>query len=521
MTTVIKIFGFLAVCALSLIPAKKALHMFQQNRYEFYRYTSWLFRKSNFRPSLTLILILFFLLVGNVLKGDLGILLCSIAALAYAWKLYQDEKKQDYVKPLVYTARVKRQIVFLTVLSVLVYLLFYRLRPCLGFCAALLLPYLLIYPMAALTLPLEKAVRQHYENEARKILKESPQLKKIGITGSFGKTSVKNIVGDLLNEHYYTLKTPASYNTPMGITRTVREYLKPTHQVFVCEMGADHVGEISYLMDFVKPTYGMVTSIGPQHLNTFGSLENIIKEKMQAIEKLPADGVGILNVDNPYIRDYPLENKVRTVTVGIHNTDADIVGKDIDYGENGSTFKAVIKGKEYAYETELLGENNVMNCLLAIALALEMGITPEETRKYLKEVRPIEHRLQKKIINGYRFLDNAFNSNPVGCRQSLDVLERMSGKRVIVTPGLIDLGGSEYQENKAFGAYMKGKADFVILVGELEKEALLEGLKESGYPEEQILCVNSEKEAFGYIYTRFTPSDTILLENDLPDAFLK
>ena len=97
--------------------------------------------------------------------------------------------------------------------------------------------------------------------------------------------------------------TPASYNTPMGITRTVREMLKPIHQVFVCEMGADHVGDIEELMNFVHPTIGVVTSIGPQHLNTFGSQENNVNEKMKMIEMLPEDGFGVLNYDNPFIRD--------------------------------------------------------------------------------------------------------------------------------------------------------------------------------------------------------------------------
>ncbi|MBQ1289497.1 MAG: UDP-N-acetylmuramoyl-tripeptide--D-alanyl-D-alanine ligase [Erysipelotrichaceae bacterium] len=518
----IKIMIVILCLLVAVIPSKRALHMFQQNRYELYRYSHWLFRKQTFEVSGLFLFVAVFV-IGHFFRGWLNTVFCAAGAAGAFWYLYESEKSKSFVKPLVYTLRVKRQIGFMAVLMLVLLFLLNKLtgNACLMGLCALLLPYLLIWPMAWLTEPLENAIKKSYENQARKILRDMPDLMSIGITGSYGKTSTKNVVGDLLSEHYRTLITPASYNTPMGITRTIRELLKPIHQVFVCEMGADHVGEITYLMDFVKPHFSIVTSIGPQHLNTFKSLENIIHEKMQAVECLPADGVAILNVDNEYIRDYEIKNSCRVVRVGIANTDADIVGKDIRYDKDGSSFTAVIRGKEYEFSTELLGENNIMNCLLAIALALEMGITAEEAQRYLKEVRPIEHRLQKKRINGYLFLDNAFNSNPVSCRQSLDVLSKMEGKRVVITPGLIDLGSEEARYNREFGAYMKDRADYVILVGELQKENILNGLKDSGYPEENISCCNTMKEAFGLVYSRFTPQDTILIENDLPDAFLK
>ena len=156
----------------------------------------------------------------------------------------------------------------------------------------MIMSYLFVYPWSLITMPMEEGIKNRYENDAREILKgDNDSLLKIGITGSYGKTSTKNIINDIIADNMYTLITPASYNTPMGITRTVREMLKPTHEVFVCEMGADKVSDISYLMDFVKPKYGVVTSIGPQHLNTFHNIDNIIKEKMQEIEMLPPDGV--------------------------------------------------------------------------------------------------------------------------------------------------------------------------------------------------------------------------------------
>lgn len=503
----------------SLVPNKRALHMFQQNRYELYRYTKWLFRTANVTTSLlvfTASCVLSFVL-KNMGFFSLDIVIAHVAMIL----LVKSERKKEYIKKLVYTARVKRQIVVMAFLMFVFLVITIKRNTTMALWGAAIFPYLFIYPMAILTAPIEKMVKKHFEKEARSLLASHPTLMKIGITGSFGKTSVKNIVYDLLSERFYTLKTPASYNTPMGITRTIRELLKPIHEVFLCEMGADHVGEITYLMDFVQPKYGIVTSVGPQHLNTFGSLENIIQEKMQMIEKLPQDGVGIVNMDNSYIVNYPLKNHCRIVGVGIHNLNADYRAEQIIYQKDGTRFTVVHKEFSQVYHIPLLGENNVVNALLAIALALELGVSLPDTVRFAEEIRPIEHRLEQKVINGYHFIDNAFNSNPVGCKQSLDVLMRMPGKRVIVTPGLIDLGKEEFAANKEFAAYMKDRTDFVILVGQLQREALLAGLRESHYPEDNIHCVNTVKEAFTYVYQHFTSEDTILLENDLPDAFLK
>ena len=202
-----------------------------------------------------------------------------IGLLFLAVYLLINENKKTYIKDLVLTARVKRQIVLMTVLECALILIGMRYLPAdiLGICA-IFFPYLIIYPLALLTEPLEYLIKKYYENDARKILNQNSRLIKVGITGSYGKTSTKNIVTDIISDHLFTLMTPASYNTPMGITRTIREMLKPIHEVFICEMGADKAGDISYLMDFVKPKYGIVTSIGPQHLNTFTSMENINKK---------------------------------------------------------------------------------------------------------------------------------------------------------------------------------------------------------------------------------------------------
>ena len=504
--------------SLSFVFCKKALQMFQQNHYELYRYSRWLFNKNNIGFSKGLLYVIAVLTFGTLLKSSRN-LICIFITLAFAIWLIYSESNAVYVKPLVLTMRVKRQIAVLMVLMSIFILIGKALPADILGVLCVIMSFLMIYPMALITLPIEEAIKNHYEDEAREILNRNDQILKIGITGSYGKTSTKNIINDIIADRKYTLITPASYNTPMGITRTVREMLKPIHEVFVCEMGADKVGDISYLMDFVKPKFGVVTSIGPQHLNTFHTMDNIIREKMQEIERLPSDGTGFINLDNEYIASYHIRNRCEVISVGIDNKDADLVAEKIVYSKDGSRFSVKIDGKTYRFTTSLLGRHNITNILIGIAIARKLDIDMKQIVQNVKNISQVEHRLEVKKINDLTFIDDAFNSNPVGSKMALDVLEMMPGRRVIVTPGMIDLGEREEEINREFGAYMIGKADNVILVGEKQTRAIREGLSQSGFDEERIIVFRTVREAFDHIYRNYSSKDTILLENDLPDAF--
>ncbi len=518
----VMIFTTLIYLSLSFVFCKNALHMFQQNRYELYRYSKWLFNRNNLHYSPVLVYLAFVILMSLFIRKNPLVfeMLILMATVGFAIYLLIRETRKVYIKDLNITARVVRQIIFMFILmAIFMYAVLLIMPLWVASVCAVYMPYLMIYVMAILTMPIENRVKKYYENEARNILSSSKNLLTIGITGSYGKTSTKNIISDIIDDDFYTLITPASYNTPMGITRTVREMLKPTHEVFVCEMGADKVNDISYLMDFVKPRFGVVTSIGKQHLNTFHSLENIIAEKMKEIEMLPSDGVGFINVDNEHIRNYKINNDCRIITVGTDDTVADYVAKKIKYTKDGSQFTVRIKGKDYRFTTSLLGRHNIGNIMLGIAIGLELGIDIKKIVRNVENIRQIEHRLEVKNINGYTFIDDAFNANPVGSKQSLDVLSLMPGNRIIVTPGMIDLGSEEDETNRDFGRYMKGKADHVVLVGQKQTTTIYEGLEESGFDMNNVIVCKNINEAFSYLYSHFSKNDTILLENDLPDAF--
>ena len=518
----IKVIYLISFMSLAYVYIKNVLHMFQQNRYEFYRYTKWLFSFKPYYLKTSIVYAILMIALVFVPSVYFKNIFTVLITLGFAIYLINDESKKEYIKPLVFTARVKRLLVLfiVTLLFIEINLVsgFIKLIPLVGI-FSIVFPYILIYPVALVMMPVEHFIKKKYENEARNILKDNPGLIRIGITGSYGKTTTKNIVTEILGARYYALMTPASYNTPMGITRTVRENLKPIHEVFVCEMGADHVNDIAYLMDMVKPKYGIVSSIGPQHLNTFGSLDNIIKEKMKEIEMLPEDGVGIINLDNEYIASYKIKNTCKIVSVGVNNPEADLIAKNVKYDKNGSSFSVKIGTKNVKFKCRLLGEHNITNILCGIALALEFGIETDKIVEAVENLNQVEHRLELKKINGYNFIDDAFNANPSGCMSALSTLSIMPSKRVIVTPGLIDLGEEENHYNYEFGKAMFDKTDLVILVGKKQTEWIYKGLSDAGYDMNNVIVVEKVFDAFNYIYTNLKPSDTILLENDLPDAF--
>ena len=504
-----------------VLPSKNALHMFQQNRYELGRYTMWgkSWLTNNLKKILTISLLFVTAFFLSVFVNEI---LGAAIILYFSLQMLLNELDKKYIIPLVYTSRVFRQIFVLVILyvamlfgayklgkTVLMYLMF--LAP--------FIPYLIIYVMHILTHPIEQFVKSLFKKDAIKKLDSHKNLIKVGITGSYGKTSSKNILQEVLSEQFYSLPTPASFNTPMGITITIREDLKNTHEVFIVEMGADKVGDIKELSEFIRPDYAIITSIGPQHLATFKSIDNIINEKMALVEKLPSSGVAVLNKDNEYINNYQIKNNCKVVSYGINNQNVDYLAKNITYSINGSSFDVVNNEKTHHFKTRLLGEHNVLNILSAVALARELDINWDRLIAAVAKVRYIEHRLQLKTINGRRFIDNAFNSNPEGANMSLQVISQMPNKRFVITPGMIDLGPIQDEENYKFGFNMKGQVDTVILVGKNQTKPIVKGLEAANFESDQIFVFDTVKEALSFVYSQTTADDIILLENDLPDAF--
>ena len=373
-----------------------------------------------------------------------------------------------------------------------------------------------------INMPIEKLVYLYYKTKAQNKLKSMNKLKIIGITGSYGKTSSKNILADILNIKYNALPTPRNLNTYNGLIMTVNNHMDKFTDIFIAEMGAYVKGEIAGLCKLVKPKYGILTTIGTAHLESFGSEENIIKGKFELIESLPADGFGVLNGDDPKQVNYKLKNKVKTIWIGINNKNVDVLAKNIKCTSKGTEFDVVFKNnkKEYHFETRLLGKHNVYNILAAIACGREFGIDYDDLKQAVKSVKPIEHRLEIKKLGNFYQIDDAYNSNPVGAKNACEILGMMPGYKIMVTPGMIELGDKEEEYNRVFGEQIAKVADEVILIGENKTKPIKEGIISKGFDKDKIIVFNDVREAYPYINNIALDKEVYaLFENDLPDTY--
>ena len=371
--------------------------------------------------------------------------------------------------------------------------------------------------------PIEENINMGFYKEAQYKIKNRPDLSVIGITGSFGKTSSKFILGTILEEKFKVLNTPESYNTPMGLSKVINNNLREDHEVFIAELGARNIGDIKEVSELVSPKIGVLTSIGSVHMETFKNIDNIMKTKYELIEELPTDGIAIFNYDNEYIKKLADKTFKEKILYGLEDIEElDIYAEEIEVSELGSTF--TIKDKEgntAKCSTILLGKHNIYNILAGVAVAKSLGMTFDEIRKGIEKIEPIHHRLN--IINsgtGIIVIDDAFNSNPIGSKAALDVLGQFKeGRKIIVTPGMVELGAMEKETNKEFGTYIGKVCDYVILIGEKRTIPIYEGLMEVNYTEENIFIVNNLDEASACIQKIARPKDIILFENDLPDNY--
>lgn len=516
----------IAVLFYLLVPLKRSLHMLQQNRYQSGRYRAWLKENSvvNRRQVLLQLAAILPLCALAVLNDQpASVLFISFCYVLYGlmWCCY--EQRQTYIKKLTVTYRIRR--LALVQLGLLWLIIALEMQICSWRTVLALLPFTFFLPWLTLLLalwllaPVEKRIRARYVQEARQILSQRDDLLRIGITGSYGKTSVKHILAVLLSQRYYTYKTPHSYNNLMGLTLSIRTQLKPLHQVFIAEMGADHVGEITALADLVQPDIAIITAIGPQHLSTFGSQEQIVHEKMRLVEALPPDGIAVLNVDNSWIRNYPLAFTGTIITYGIHQPNAMVKAGNIHYHARGTWFDITTSEGTFKVATRLLGEHNVLNILGAVACASALHVPYDQMIAAIKQLPYTEHRLQAVDMGTYTLLDDAYNANPQGADYALEVLKAMSGRRFLLTPGFLDLGEATKQAHQEYARKMAECADEIILIGKQQTTVIAATLRSLSFPEAHLHTVDTTVEAFACLREQVKQGDVALIENDLPDAF--
>lgn len=509
-------------------------HLYQLESYDLHHFLKRFFNRLSFIDMLCFVLCLSLLIVHIVFCFETiqFIIICNLLLIIIIKSTIFLIKKARIKITLKYTKRVIRLLILYNTICLLTLSMLYLTKTYI-FEIVYLVDFFIFVMSTLLALPIEKLVYEKYIMKAKKRLRKFDNLKIIAITGSFGKTSVKNILTELLSQKYNVCSTPASYNTPMGICKCILNNLKPYHNILVLEFGAKKVGEIKYLCDKFCPEYGIITSVGAQHIDTFKSIENILKTKMELFEYIDDKQNVFLNYSNMYIKEYLSKAKSFKNCNLVFDNNC-IVDSDVDDKKCSvfkfSNVKANINGTSFDfgcpdnlgvvtknYTTSLIGVHNVTNIALAIAVGKKFGLTDSQISCGLSNLKPIEHRLELKRMGDYIIIDNAYNSNPISFKCAIDTLCLFqSYRKIVITPGVVDQGLNSYKVNYDLGKYMSTRVEFVYVVNKTNRDALISGLLSGGFTQTSIVVCDRFSDVE---FTDFVKGDVVLIENDLPDNY--
>ncbi len=548
--------GFLVFAARRLLTY---LHLFQQEEYDNRRFLAWLWHERAFDRRLTLALVALFAAqslsftagfagwAGWLWKYTLVLFPMLAGAACFVAAMSERDPRKTAKKPLAMTARAKRiyagSLLFITVLGVAstpadvlltdplaiaikrgVPLPFAVLKApwWLVWIAAVQLVPLALIAANLLLAPFESFVQRRYWREAReKLDRLKPTV--IGITGSYGKTSVKHILGHVLETAGPTLITPGSINTAMGIARVVRERLHPHHHYFVVEMGAYGIGSIARLCALTPPDLGIITAIGKAHYERFKSLDAVAQAKFELAEAVSANGGTIIvaadALEFARPRQFVEQHRGMVVTVGA-DAAASLVIRALRQETDGIVAEIAWRGGDYELRAPLFGLHQGPNLALAFAAACSLGLAPEDVVASLRSTPQIAHRLEvKRQGDGAIVIDDAYNSNPVGFASALALLDRLrppGGRRILVTPGMAELGSEHTAEHARIGRLAAEHVDVLVAVAP-HRVAPLVAAFAAAAPEREIVTCPTFGEARDWLDRHLGSDDVVLIENDLPD----
>ena len=513
----------------------KLLQMLQLSGYKLKGYCSW-FKETKYSYLSRLFMLTFLstaaMLMTNVLLEEffvvrileyVGILFYLLFSSLFITNLFSAKQKT----PLKYTKRMTRLLVVYAILvlvaSFFISFFGYLYVPYFSFAIIGIIPLMLplfVFMAYFINYPIEKIISNSYLKKAKNKLKGFSNLKVIGITGSYAKTSVKNILYVILSEKYKVCATPSSYNTPLGLSKTILTKLDSEDEIFLAEMGAKQQNDIRELCEMVSPEIGIITGIGNQHLLTFGSVDNIVRTKSEIAEFITnRKGKLFINADSDLASGLSNQYKDASV-VSLDKNIGRFLVENLKIDKTGSVFELVVGEEKVKCKTVLLGKHNVSNILLAANVAYDLGLTLKEISNGISKILPTSHRLE--IINSnlpYTIIDNAYNSSVEGSKASLDVLSKFSGKKIVITPGLIELGKDQFNFNFEFGKDMASVCDYVIIDSLINYDAISSGLIFAGFDESKIMQAVSLNQAVELLSKIVSDGDVVLFENDLPDNY--
>jgi UDP-N-acetylmuramoyl-tripeptide--D-alanyl-D-alanine ligase len=379
--------------------------------------------------------------------------------------------------------------------------------------AALAVPAL-VDAACVLTAPLEHRIARQYVTRAtRRLTRLGPRV--VAITGSYGKTTTKGYVTHLLAGTLAAVASPASFNNRAGLARTVNEHLAEGTEVLVAEMGTYGPGEIAELCRWLKPEISVITAIGPVHLERFGTEDAIVEAKSEILQTA---STVVLGTDDSRLAAVADRSELQGKTVwrvSVQRQDADVCVEDV-----GDGLRVWVKGEKL---TDVSVDARALNVGCAVSVALALGVAPDAIVTRLPTLPTAPHRLEPAPTASGRclVLDDTYNANPAGARAALEAMVRMAppgGRRVVVTPGMVELGSRQKQENARFAADAGRMATELVLVGRTNRRALLRGAHESGI-DDRTVVVDTREEAVAWVRHHLGEGDVVLFENDLPDHY--
>ena len=520
------------------------MHALQQDEYDGGRFFKWVLKHGAFDKRLTLVL----LLLSGMEYGasfftsdySLGLVFEVLTFFALIIGTYiEKDPRKDSKKALVATKRAQRVFIPTFIIVALAGAsVFFIVEPQPWFwiiCVQLMLPLLL--SVNTFLHPFEDMIQQKFWNEAQaKIKMFSPTV--IAITGSFGKTSVKHILGHILKMEAPTLITPGSVNTPMGISRIIREQLNEEHKYFIVEMGAYGRGSIKKLCALTPPDMGIITAIGHAHYERFKSLDTVAAAKFELAEAVLQKGGKIViherTLHFPYTRKIKEAHEDHFIVCGdtpaidrskqkhaTYMKPGDLQIHKIQQMADGLQIQISWRNSAYNFNIPLYGIHHGHNAALAFAMAMELGISPSAIHAAFRSMPQIEHRLEiKKMENGARLVDDAYNSNPLGFRSALDLLAviKTDGRNILVTPGIVELGMAHDDVHEKIGIYAGEVCDVVVAVNPERIPTFIKGFKSTG-ASKTLVEVKTFVEASEWMEKNIQPNDIVLIENDLPDIY--
>ncbi len=460
---------------------------------------------------------------SNKYLSYLGLIFYFYFCVVFIKNLYDAPKK----KPLKNTRRMNRLtvcvFVLVTVVTFGIVALSTEYLTLLRFGIVVVTPLLLILiiPIAYyITYPIEQTIKNYYIIKAKKTLQKMPDLIKIGITGSYGKTSCKYMLNTMLSNKYSVCMSPYSFNTPMGLTKVVNNYLEPYNEVLIAEMGATNVNDIKYLCSFIEPKYGILTAVSKQHLSSFKTVENIKKTKYELVECVASkNGFMVFNGENAgSLELYEKATCDKTFT-SLTDEKANVYVRNISLSSIGTTFTLFANGESRECKTNLVGKHNIEDIIMCVSLALKLGVLLDDIVKSISELHAIPHRLEILRKGSMTVLDDTFNASIEGSKCALETLSLFKGRKVIFTPGLIELGSDEKQANIDFGKNIASVCDIAVIINKVNSESLKEGMLAGGMKEESILFTETMKHATVMMKDVLGSDDIVLFENDLPDNY--